>query len=529
MKHKGRINQGSTGPFPIFAKLKFSILFHLFFWFFAQGLFAQQERIEIVHSDQLEFLKRNGEDVKKLSGSVQFKTQGARFYCDSAFLTDGDKNLEAYSHIRFEQGDTLILTGEKLIYTQFNHTMEMEGNPVRLQSGRQILITKKLNFHTQDKKAWFIGQGELSDEKMKLTSQSGRFDTKKNLAFFYGKVKYSQTNGTQIYTDSLWYYDKSKITKFKGNTLIYTKEDTITTKQGETSQETGRGYLSGNVYQKNNDMRIWTDSVFTLGKNLPTYLYGNIIFDIRKDSTTILSNTAQLPPQKGLTKFYGQVLVLQSKNNDTTELRTDSMHLYSDSLTNKNIITCWGKPEIYRNDLQGISDSMIYQESDSIIYMFGDVFLWNDSTQMSSQNMKIQLSGQQPAHISASPEARVMVHEWGAHFNQLLGDSMFCYFQHGNMERIDIHKNVKTLYYLKDEKGRYSGLNSLDGQEVHVYILQKKINNLTTFGPSEAKVIPIKQIQKNPPLLLNMKWELEKRPRKPEMKVLFLKNGTRAY
>ncbi|NJM14435.1 MAG: hypothetical protein HC896_02795 [Bacteroidales bacterium] len=69
-----------------------------------------QTRIDIVNANTIEFDEQVGKDVRKLLGNVIFKHNDVLMYCDSAYHYSEANKVDAFSHIRINQGDTLFCT-----------------------------------------------------------------------------------------------------------------------------------------------------------------------------------------------------------------------------------------------------------------------------------------------------------------------------------------------------------------------------------------------------------------------------------
>ena len=65
-----------------------------------------QNMVLLEHSETLSFDERVRPDAQILRGDVRFRHDSALMYCDSAYFYDKTNSLDAFGHVRLEQGDT---------------------------------------------------------------------------------------------------------------------------------------------------------------------------------------------------------------------------------------------------------------------------------------------------------------------------------------------------------------------------------------------------------------------------------------
>ena len=101
------------------------------------------------HSETLSFDQERIANAQILRGNVIFRHEDALMYCDSAYFYDQENSLDAFGHVRFEQGDTLKGYGDKLFYDG-NTKLARLRRHVRLVHGQEdnptVLTTDSLNY-----------------------------------------------------------------------------------------------------------------------------------------------------------------------------------------------------------------------------------------------------------------------------------------------------------------------------------------------------------------------------------------------
>ena len=70
---------------------------------------SPEERVYLLHADNLRYDKMMHPGAQRLSGKVKFRHGGMQLDCDSAVLYEASNSFEAMGHVRMTQGDTLSL------------------------------------------------------------------------------------------------------------------------------------------------------------------------------------------------------------------------------------------------------------------------------------------------------------------------------------------------------------------------------------------------------------------------------------
>ncbi len=146
------------------------------------------ERIFLVHADNLRYNEFEQPNAQRLSGKVHFRQGNMNMYADSAVYFQAANSFEAFGHVRILQGDTMSLVGEHLYYDGEAMLAQMRRN-VTLRHRKQILMTDSLNFDRLYDVGYFFNGGRLVDGQNDLTSDWGEYYLGEQKASFNFNVK----------------------------------------------------------------------------------------------------------------------------------------------------------------------------------------------------------------------------------------------------------------------------------------------------------------------------------------------------
>ena len=180
------------------------------------------EKIELVNADVSEFDQELNANATRLLGNVIFRHQNATMYCDSAYLYRNENRIEAFNNIRIKQGDSLDLTGKRLLYNG-DTKMAQVFDDVVMKDRRMTLNTSRLDYDMNSDIAFYTDSGHIVDGENILTSKLGYFYSKSHDLFFRNDVLLINPKYT-MNCDTLRYNTLNKTAFFLGPTYIHSSD-----------------------------------------------------------------------------------------------------------------------------------------------------------------------------------------------------------------------------------------------------------------------------------------------------------------
>ena len=187
-------------------------------------------RVYLVHADSLSFDRERNADAQVLNGNVCFRHDSAYMYCDSAYFFESTNSLEAFSHVRMEQGDTLFVFGDYLFYDGNGQVAYLREN-VRMENGQVTLFTDSLNYERYTNIGYYFEGGMIVDSLNQLSSFYGQYSPDTKWAYFNDSVKLENEHFT-LYSDTLHYNTESKLANILGPSVIVSDSGEIHTSKG---------------------------------------------------------------------------------------------------------------------------------------------------------------------------------------------------------------------------------------------------------------------------------------------------------
>ncbi len=183
-------------------------------------------------------------DRQLVKGNVKFRQMGMWMFCDSAYYFPDLNSMDAFGHVRMEQGDTLFVYADKLFYNGTDRYAKLRQGAtepvVRLINRNVKLTTDSLDYDLAQDIGWYAHGGRLEDDVNTLTSIYGEFSPSTNNAIFYHDVElHGSQNHFHMFTDTLYYNTDTHIARVETPTRIKSTKDDIQTTEGFYNTNTG--------------------------------------------------------------------------------------------------------------------------------------------------------------------------------------------------------------------------------------------------------------------------------------------------
>src|SRR5690606_4178573 len=89
-----------------------------------------------------------------------------------------------------------------------------------------------------------------------------------------------------------------------------------------------------------------------------------------------------------ITKVYNKAFIAKiTEDNDTLFMAADTLVSVDSDDPAKKRILAYNNVKIFKTDLQGLADSLVYRTSDSTIYFYNDPVLWTEGNQLTADSI----------------------------------------------------------------------------------------------------------------------------------------------
>lgn len=498
----------------------------------------QEGKIFLEQADRLS--TRPGTDYQILSGDVIFRKNDMFMYCDSAHFYDITNSLEAFGNVRMEQGDTLFVYADELVYTdslQLAVLYADYGKTVRLINRDVTLTTTIFNYDLGIDLGYYEVGGTLTDAKNRLTSQYGEYAPPTSEANFRIDVhlqSIGQADTLNIYTDDLYYNTDTHVALMNVPSVIVNKDGKIFTDSAAYNTETSFAdlYRRSTVVSNNNNNTLVGDTLIydrTAGYG---EAFGNVIMTDSAKKVMLLGDYGFYNELTDSAFVTGRALAKEYSQGDTLHLHADTIRLFSviippveeiiDSIPHitpadtTHYMVAAHRVKFFRTDLQGICDSMTFIQRDSMLYMNHHPIVWSDNRQIFGNIIQVHLNDS-TVDYALLPEFGFMAEEIEEGFyQQLTGKEMLAHFTDGHLTQLDVSGNVEAISLPMENDSTYNKMATLETSFMIANFAGNALERIKTWPETTSTIVPLYLAKRAQLYLPQFKWYAPLRPTSPE-------------
>lgn len=507
------------------------------------------DKVVIVHEDSIYIFA----DSLVYNGKEKLAT----FYGEVIFL-DGDRTLHTTKLIydiktkigRYKEGGTLMDTHHtrlisKVGYYDVKAGKAMFKKNVEYRDTVRQLFTDSLVYNYNTNRLYIVKPTRILQDTIDLQCNFGVYDVGKDKAIlsegvairmgnrlitaglleytgksrkyaFYFNPKY-QEGETVAIADTLTYQADSAYVeligqasyvsnkeKVKAGKIVYHEEKgTYKTFGQSTAREPGRNLVANNIFKNEKGETVATGAVM-----MEDSTRGIIIWC---DQFEVSDSTNKVKAYSHATKS------IMAYRMDTAYflIRADTLVSYSQTIDNEVIdyFDAYHNVEFAKSNMAGISDTLSFNTRDSAFILYSFSFVWSDSTQMSGDTIGIFLASNALDKVILRREAFVISRTRDGHYNQISGNRMESTFKRDKLDRSKVFGNTELVYYIKDEKGKYIGINKTKSSRMSFIFDQDEIKEVRLYKNPESNIFEYKGSEDVTSFNLpGFNWSIERKP-----------------
>lgn len=467
----------------------------------------KKTRVDLLHADEAIADKMARPDVQVLVGSVKLKHDSMYMYCDSALIYEKTNSVEAFSNVRMEQGDTLFIYGDYLYYDGMTQLAQLREH-VRMINRNTTLVTDSLNYDRLYNLGYYFEGGTLTDEENVLTSDWGEYSPATKIAVFNHDVKLVNPKFTLV-SDTLKYSTATKDATILGPSEIINEQNHIYSERGVYNTTSEQAELLDRSVLTNEGKRMTGDSLFYDRK----VGYGEAFYNV------VMNDTVNKNMLTGDYCFYNELtdsafatkraVAIDYSQGDSLYMHADTLMLVSYNLKTDSLyreMRAFHKVRIYRTDVQGVCDSLVFISKDSCLSMYYDPVLWNEKQQLLGEEIKMYMNDSTIDWAHIINQALAVEMKDSIHYNQVVGKEMKAYFEEKEMRRVEVIANLRLIVYVEEKDSTLSGMNNGEGSLLHIFLRGGKMKKAKMIGKGNGTYYSMGQIPADKMKLPTFVW-----------------------
>jgi len=485
------------------------------------------------------------------------------YFVGNVVLEDGDQRLYT-SFLQYDlkkdwaiYSDTALLIADDMEIKSKRGIFHLDENYVNFYEKVTIdgdefdLLSDSLRYYTDLKRAVFLSPTLINQGNKKIYSEGGYYDIDDKKSEFFGNAQF--VDGDQTSTaDTIRNNDAINVTELIGNAKYKSKDEQGSAEKIISNNVEDKIELIGNAYFENLDNKVTGEAIFFNKKtndvkvsgrsvlsNPPMIIIaddldyrqdsglafadGNVIWKDTSANYEIVCDHARYIDSIDYMKAYNDVgkpvLKNEVSEGDTLLMSGDTLISYTVIVERDSIgvdthryFQAFEHVELINSEMQGICDSLSYNGQDSVFTLFGAPIMWSDSSQYSGDTILMTMSENKIKQVDLLDNAMILSTTDFQFFDQISGKKINAYFAAGNINRMSVTGGAESVYYMKDEKDYYTGVNETQCTNMTFIFEGGELFQTRYYKEPTSKLSPMKKANHEALKLKGFNWQILRRP-----------------
>ena len=469
--------------------------------FFRDSVVAIDERFEM-RADTLLY-DLSAERVYFLGPTV-IRTDTHRIYCESGYYDVQldqavfSQNAQYASGERKAAADTIKYFGGTQEYYL------LTGNAYVAEGDFRRATAERINYFRREDRYKLEGNALVQDSLQTVSGDTINYNLKTEdysvkggrprvsappMIILADELAADPETGNSIATGRVIWRDTSADLRIEAATAIYNEDTGYLRATGGTGPPPGQPDYYGD--------RPMLTSVLDLDT---MWMVADTLVSVQRErqDTTISSTVIGVD-----STMFGDSLMLEEIIRLDTTITTDSIRYLS----------AFNDVRILKSDLQAVCDSLGFNTIDSVLTLYQDPILWQDTSQLTGDTVRIYFKDESPDKVRLLRNALVVTTPDFVFFNQVKGKTIEAFFDSTSLSRTEVVGNAEAIYYILDDAGAYVGVNKTACSSMVLNFKNGSVRKIRFLSAPSGKMDPMKAVNHEEFKLDGFRWEEKRKPR----------------
>ncbi|MEM8584055.1 MAG: OstA-like protein [Bacteroidota bacterium] len=486
---------------------------------FIDSVVVIDERFEM-RADSLQY--RVDEDKVYFTGPTIIRSDSSVIYCEAGFYDLVNERAEFRDNAQFQKGeqaavaDTIAFTGgPDPVYTLSGNAYFEEGTRRRAQGDIMKYFSKRDEYE-------LYGNGRVVDGDRDVKGDTIIYDAATGAYSVVGGRPIITDGPTILEAEAVNFDEESGMGIAEGLVVWRDTSADLTIESARMEYEDETGYLKaigGHPGRAGRPVMITELDGDSLWLSADTLVAFEVVDSIRLQdtiSTRVSTDTTNLLTTVDTVVDVSIVDSMSlAEEPDSIQLRQDTnqIALVDETYTTdtSRTVLAFNRVRVYKSDLQAVGDSLSFSTADSILTLYDDPVMWQDTSQLLADTIDVYLRNQTIDKVHLKQRALVVTSMDLVFYNQIKGRDIFAYFIEQELRRTEVDGNAEAIYYPVDSENAYIGINETACSMMTFYFRSGGIIQFSCAGQTDGHLMPL-PIPGIQPELEGFKWVNEGRP-----------------
>jgi hypothetical protein len=201
---------------------------------------------------------------------------------------------------------------------------------------------------------------------------------------------------------------------------------------------------------------------------------------------------------------------------DTLFIAADTLNMWTmqDTINGDSVrmIRAFHDVRMFKSDMQGLADSLVFEGQDSLFSFYGHPVLWSDTTQFSADSIEMHLKNKQIKDIILNRKAIIISEILQIYYDQIKGKTIVADFDSSQIREMWVTGNAESIYYTRDDQNAFIGVNQTICSKMNFTFNEGQIQQLKYYGDNSSSMVPMVEAKHDTLRLEGFQWRSNERP-----------------
>lgn len=437
-------------------------------------------------------------------GPTVIRTDTHRIYCEAGYYDVQLDEAVFRKNAQYESGDRRAAADTIKYFGGLKEVYVLEGNAYVAEGEFQRAEAEKINYFRRDDRYLLEGDAFLKDSSRTVTGGVIDYDIKTGKANITGgrprvsdppmiieadALLADEETGNSIASGRVVWQDTSANLKIEAANATYNEKTGYLLATGGLGPEPGQPDYFGD--------RPLLTSVLDLDT---LWMVADTLISVRQDflDTTITRTLLGID-----STMIGDSLVTTERIQLDTVISPDSIRYLS----------AFNDVRILKSDLQAVCDSLGFNTIDSVLTLYQNPILWQDTSQLTGDTIQIYFKDEAPDKVRMLRNAMVITTPDFVFFNQVKGKTIDAFFDSTSLSRTEVVGNAEAIYYILDDGQAYVGVNKTACSSMVLLFKSGSVRKIRFLSAPAGKMQPMQDIPNHDDFRLEgFRWEIDRKP-----------------
>lgn len=428
-------------------------------------------------------------------GNVFFRDKQSTLNCKKLTYNGITRNAIAYHNVKLVTPDQTVET-EEMIYDA-NRDVAYFDNWGTVYKGENITHTKVGKYFVKDNRIELGDNSTLESPEYILEGSDIKYDAKNEIATFTKFTRITNKKDPTVYVT--------------GSTGSYNTK----TKQSDLKND-GKVYYQGKILSGND---LFFDEIKGFGRGIK-----NVKLEEPKEKRFLIGEYAEVYQFKDSAMITGRPYMVKAFTKDSLYIHSDTL-IAIQGKDKKSTIRGYHNGRLFKSNVSGKSDSLVYQETIGRIDFYKKPIFWSTGgRQLTADTLSAYLNSSSQAIDSIYGRSHAFVISKvdslspKLEFNQAKGRMLHAYFQNEELHLVDLKGNAESITYVEEEsktKGKQrTGISISVCGILQGEFVERKMDIVSCQLSAESKLYPESRLPEQNRYLPDFEWRDDERLKK---------------